>query len=337
MAHFPKPWFRPSRNIWYVEIDGKQHNLGSDKDAAFRKYHTLMAAPKPAPPPPSDAVAAVCDRFLDWVQKHQAPDTYRWYKDRLQAFLDHAPKGLLVRDLKPFHVQEWIDPMPHKSGTKRNYVRAINRALLWAEEQGYIDRSPIAHLKKPAGGKRDNVISPDEHGQIRLLARSQEFRDLCDFCFLTGARCAEALAVEVRHLDLDNHRIVFPIDEEKMERAPRIIYLNDEAEAIIRRLAAQQLAGHLFRNTKGRPWVPDATNCQFRFLAKKIGKKYCLTDYRHSLATRLLSQGVDALTVSILLGHADPSMLARVYQHINHEHNYLLAAMRKASPVGASA
>lgn len=337
--HFPKPWFRPSRNTWYVQVNGKQINLGSDEKEAFRKYHEMMARPT-APPPPvaADSVAVILDRFLDWVKEHRAPDTFQWYEYRLQKFLDFIPKGLLVSELKPFHVQEWIDGMKkRKSGTKRNCVRAVKRAMIWAEEQGYILRSPIARLRQPGAGKRDNVISPNDHDKILTLTRDQNFRDLCHFCFLTGSRCAEALAIEDRHLDLANHRIVFPVDEEKMERIPRIIYLNEEAEKIVKRNATRFPEGKIFRNTRGRAWHPDATNCRFRYLAKKIGRKVCLTDYRHSLATRLLSQGVDALTVSILLGHADPSMLARVYAHINHEHSYLLEAMRKANHVSASA
>ena len=341
MAHFPKPWFRASRGLWYVQLHGEQVNLGPDKDAAFRRYHEIMASPPQpvvAPPPASERLAVLFDRFLEWVEKNQAPDTYQWYHYRLQLFLDAVPKGLTVTQLKPFHVQQWIDAMTDsKSGTKRNCVRAVKRALKWCEEQGYIERSPIAYFKKPAAGKRDNVITPETHGSILRLTRDKNFRDLCHFCFLTGSRCAEALAIEARHLDLSNHRVIFPPDEEKMERAPRIIYLCDEAEDIVRRWAEKNPAGMIFRNTQGREWHPDATNCRFRYLAKKIGQKVCLTDYRHSLATRLLTQGVDALTVSILLGHADVSMLAKVYQHVNHEHSYLLEAVRKANPASASA
>jgi macrodomain Ter protein organizer (MatP/YcbG family) len=40
-----------------------------------------------------------------------------------------AVKELTVAHLKPFRVQEWIDAMPHASGTMRNYVRAVKRAL----------------------------------------------------------------------------------------------------------------------------------------------------------------------------------------------------------------
>ena len=330
--HFPKPWFRPSRKTWFVQLNGKQVNLGTDKDAAFRRYHELMAtADKPIPPAPTDSVLAICQKFVDWVKTHLAPDTHRWYKDRLDAFLNAVPHDLTVDQLRPYHVQEWVDAMPHKSGTKRNYVRAVKRAMLWAEEQGYILRSPIVHMKQPAGGRRDNVIAPKEHKTILKLTKDGNFRDLCDFCFLTGARCAEAIAIEKRHLDLDNHRVMFPVEEEKMERIPRIIYLDTRAEKILKRLALKHPDGALFRNTDGLPWTPDATNCRFRTLAEKIGRKVCLTDYRHSMATRLLTAGVDGLTVSILLGHSDVSTLAKVYQHVNHEHGYLLEAMKKAN------
>ena len=47
MPRFPKPFFRDDRGLWYVQIEGKQHNLGRDKGEAFRRYHLLMQAPKP--------------------------------------------------------------------------------------------------------------------------------------------------------------------------------------------------------------------------------------------------------------------------------------------------
>jgi hypothetical protein len=35
MPHYPKPFFRKSRGLWYVQIDGKQHNLGPHQADAF--------------------------------------------------------------------------------------------------------------------------------------------------------------------------------------------------------------------------------------------------------------------------------------------------------------
>ena len=46
MSHYPKPFFRPGRRLWYVQIQGKQINLGPDEAEALRRYHELMATPK---------------------------------------------------------------------------------------------------------------------------------------------------------------------------------------------------------------------------------------------------------------------------------------------------
>ena len=128
MPHFPKPWFRKNRG-WYVTLDGRQVPLGPDQDEAFRTYPHLMAeAPKATPAPVTDdsiLVRMLFDHFQEWVKKHLALDSDRWYRDRLQAFLDFKTEEFTdwhpaVAQLKPFHVQEWIDAMPHKSGTKRN-------------------------------------------------------------------------------------------------------------------------------------------------------------------------------------------------------------------------
>ena len=47
------------------------------------------------------------------------------------------PVDLTLDQLKPFHVQRWIDRyLALSDGTKRNYCRTIQRAMAWAEEQG---------------------------------------------------------------------------------------------------------------------------------------------------------------------------------------------------------
>ena len=297
---------------------------------------------------------------------------------------------LLTKELKPIHVQQWIDGYGHlSSGSKRNHARAIVRCMAWAEEQGIIDRSPIARFKKPKGGVRQTVIAPEEYAAILDLIPSEPFRDLVAFAWETGARATECLAIEKRHVDLPAHRIVFPVEEEKMQRMPRIIYLTDAAEQIVRRLVLRHPEGPIFRNTNGLAWNTEAVNCAFVALRIRIGlrvmkaegftlsddevqrkiatlqsdhkvkgktvrktavelrkeakkklrnaaacartRKLCLTAFRHSFCHRLLKSGVDALTVSVLMGHADPSMIAKVYSHLSHAPQYLRDALQKAA------
>jgi integrase len=65
--------------------------------------------------------------------------------------------------------------------------------------------------------------------------------------------------------------------------------------------------------------------------ACEFAPRYSLYALRHSFATIALQKGIDSLTVAILLGHEDPSTLARVYQHLNHNPKHLLEEMRKAT------
>ncbi len=50
--------------------------------------------------------------------------------------------------------------------------------MRWAEEQGYIDRSPIAHMKKPTCGRKEQVVSPEQYQALLARYKDQEFKDL---------------------------------------------------------------------------------------------------------------------------------------------------------------
>lgn len=58
---------------------------------------------------------------------------------------------LTTEQLKPFHVQEWVDgKISWSGGMKRGALIAVQRAFNWAVRSGHLDRSPVAHLEKPA-------------------------------------------------------------------------------------------------------------------------------------------------------------------------------------------
>lgn len=383
MPQFPKPFYRASRLLWYVQIDGKQINLGPDKQQAFDRYHKLMQGRLRGVQ--DEAVVAVLDAFLDWAQQNNAPRTYDWYQRHIQEFVRFIPAELRVSQLTPNHFTRLFADRPRWSSTTRNSVcRAVQRAFNWAEEQQLIERSPIARMKKPRCKRREVVISQAEFDHLLELTKGKNFRELLVTAWETGARPQELTRVEARHVDLANERWVFPIEESKGKRMPRIVYLSDVVLHITRKLILRHPQGPLFRNEKGEPWNQHSLACGFgrlkialgfermkelgitldrppRFNAEKVplarraaakaeqekklyerrkalwklarqhGRKYCLYHFRHSWATRALQRGLDPLTVAILMGHSDPSMLAKVYQHIAHDPAYMRAAARKAT------
>ena len=390
MSHYPKPFFRKSRRLWYVQLDGRQINLGPDREQAFRQYHELMARPRPVVRQPQAAqlLLVLCDAFLDWVLKHRSAATFEWYRARLQRFISLHP-DLHVAELKPYHVQQWVDAYPnHSAATKRNNIRAVKRCLTWAMQQGYVDTNPIAHLPAPSAGRREMVVEPDEFTKLLSFVDDEAFRNLLIVTYETGCRPQESTRVEARHVDLARSRWVFSTAESKTKGMPRVVYLPEAAAAITAKLVAVHPIGRLFRNSSGRPWTKDALGCAFDRLQVRMGKsemkrrreavderhvaayaetlrkhktikgavheksrsellcearrkltqrkarefapRYSLYAFRHSWATNALVKGVDSLTVAILLGHRDASMLARVYAHLSHRPDHLLAEARRA-------
>ncbi len=42
-----QPFFRESKNGWYLQLGRRQVSLGKDKKKAWKRYHEIMAANKP--------------------------------------------------------------------------------------------------------------------------------------------------------------------------------------------------------------------------------------------------------------------------------------------------
>jgi integrase len=59
-------------------------------------------------------------------------------------------------------------------------------------------------MRKPAGGRRELVVSPEEFRTIMEKSRNREFRNLLIVTWETGCRPQESLRVEARHVDLVN-------------------------------------------------------------------------------------------------------------------------------------
>jgi integrase len=381
---FPRPWFRKGRG-WYVTLGGQQTFLDADREQALARYHQLMQQPRERRAVVAESVVAIVDAFLDWCHKHRTADTYEWYRYRLELFC-RTVTDLRVADLKPYHVQRWIDSTTWESGGKRNAMRAVQRAMRWAEEQGLIDRSPVAHLRKPPGGKREQVISADEWRDLLSLVPDSNFRDLLELHWETGCRPQESLIVTARNVDVLNSRWVFPQSESKTNM-PRVVYLTDKAMEITRRRMADRPVGPLLTNSNGETWTTDAVNCVFGRIRIRMGKrvmktrgikldeqqiaafiktlaptriiagqeirksasdlreearrkiasriatrlapKYCLYVIRHTWINRMLTSGVDALTVAILAGHCDAGTIAKTYQHLSLNPTHLLNQVRR--------
>jgi integrase/recombinase XerD len=337
-----RPYFRAFDGWWYIQIrvgaKRRQVKLAkgkSNRQPAHDRWHELMAHKrKPeriVATVDSDSVKAALDCFLVFVHREQAATTAAWYQNFLDSFAETIPDTLSVDALVPGHVTEWLATKPKWSkSTKSCAVRAIRRAFRWLTDEGKIRGYPLRGLKASRQKHREVVVSPETFKAI-LEASDESFGRLLRFIRATGCRPQEARTIEKRHVDLTLRRIVFAVSESKGQEHPRVIYLNDEAHAIIQELSRKHPTGMLFLNSRDKPWTRNAIRCRFRRLDEAVGGRFCAYHLRHTFATESLKR-MDAVAVSVLMGHSDPATLLRNYQHLAQDPAYMLSLAKKATP-----
>jgi integrase len=264
------------------------------------------------------------DVFLDYVRLHRSPATHDWYEDYLRPFLEHVGPKLRVGNLTPAMVTVWIGKRyAGRSASCHNAAaRSVVRMCNWAVAEKIISHSPLVGFVKPAASRREVVCSPSQYDTI-LSHATGRLRDAVEFLWQTGCR-----PFELRHLEakyVDDRKVVFPVNKSKGGKRRRVIYLDDVAAAIVARLSAEFPDGPIFRNSRGKPWHKDALTNAFGRLRDKA-KIPSITPYalRHAFATEALKRGTDTTTVGVLLGHANPNMVAKVYQHLAEDDDYML-------------
>ena len=339
MPRDPKPWFRKDRDAWFVTINGRRYNLGPERNAAFDRFYDMMLhGGEVQPAAEAISVFTLFDQFLEWTLAQRAPRTYEWYREFLRAFAKDLKEDRPAARIKPVDIVRWIARNPRWSPShQRSCIRAVQRAFRWGHKIGILDSNPIHYIEKPAAQRREEIVTPEEYPTVLENIRSAQFRDLITAAWETGARPQELRRVEVRHVDLANQRWVFPPREAKIKTRHRIIYLNSEALRLTREALQLVKEGPLFRNSRGVPWHPHAVGCQFTKLKKRFGRRLCLYVFRHSFATRMLVAGVDPMTVATLLGHADTSMLGKIYQHLCQRPDHLLTQLSRGTSPAVSA
>jgi integrase len=104
-----------------------------------------------------------------------------------------------------------------------------------------------------------------------------------------------------------------------------VIYLTEAALEIAQRRIKDYPSGALFRNSRAKPLARNAIRCRFR----RYGKGLCATLLRHTFVTEGLIAGIDSVSMAVLCGHSDPSMVAKQYQHLAENPKYLKELLKK--------
>lgn len=161
---------------------------------------------------------------------------------------------------------------------------------------------------------------------------------------ITGARRGEILGLKWDKVEFDKNRIYICNnvlyapdkgiyeDTPKTEKSKRYVTLPNEtmnelkkykqyqAQEYFKNGIPQNINGFVFAQIDGSPMHPDSVTDYLN----KFSKKYDLPHinahaFRHTMASMLYFNGVDSVSISKRLGHAQVSTTANIYAHIMEE------------------
>lgn len=314
-----KPWLRSQNRSWYVTIRGKKVNLGPDKAAAFKKWHELKASGREAT---DISLKDAVDFYLGSLGGCSA-ETRDVASRHLDGFLAHAG-NLKCSKLRPHHWASYAETKEWAPSTLRTAIAKIRACLNYCVEMGKLDehRFKIPKRDMPRYERRTDPATPEEQAAIEAAA-SPHFRDFLRALRLSGMRPGEAASARIEHFKPEESILLV---RNKTARSTgevyRSVYLSAELKAHTLRCIGDRAEGLIWPNAHGRPWIRSTYDAMLRRLCDKIGLRRGITlyGYRGRYVTSALEKGIDAISVSELVGHRSLDMVKMHYASLGKEH-----------------
>lgn len=266
-------------------------------------------------------------------QKNQVKDsTYNGYRKIVDGQLIPWFGTLMLSALRKKDVRDKLEPHVASNKTLANIQSVLRKALHDAVEDEVIETNPLAgwcYSKKEAPKGKDDIdpFTKDEQALI-LQHMAGQGRNLVQFAFWTGLRTSELVALEWRDVDLVRGVVVVSramTQQSKGAEGPKTESGRREVKllsAALEALASQKqhtwLKGEeVFQNPNtGERWAGDQPirKTLWMWAIKKSGVRYRYPyQTRHTYASMMLSAGEHPMWVASQMGHADWTMIAKVY------------------------
>jgi integrase len=219
-------------------------------------------------------------------------------KPKKSDYIHNGYDQLPVDQLKPFHIDTWLQKHPSWKGGRRTKIQAVKRALNYAAKGGLIAVNPIKGYHTPKQNARTTYITPEQEIEL-LTSANAAFAMAIKVLIRTGARPGcEFAKLTAKHVKDHGERMewVFQVDESKTKKL-RVIRITDpEIIGIVREQIAKHPRGPIFRCGNGHSiWTRDYLSQRFTRLRKKLQKRgvefdrdCCLYSCRHTYAKRIL-------------------------------------------------
>lgn len=299
--------------------------------------------------------AAYCDYCINLKEERGVKTTtvtlYRSLASRLiYPYLGH----IKIRELKPQHLNDLYREISkdgmHKNGGKLSgktileVHRVLHTVLDQAVKECLIPFNPADRVEPPKKNKSDPVYYQPEDVTAILNALDEEgeqWHMLVLLLLVSGCRRGEALGLKWEDVDFEYNRIYICrnvlytkergvyVDTPKTKNSVRYISIPADTMAELRHHKAWQASerlrlgayyenqGYLFTQDNGKPLHPTSVTKWLTKFSKRHNLPHLNAHgFRHTMASMLIYNGVDPVTVSHRLGHDQVSTTTNIYSHM---------------------
>jgi integrase len=288
----------------------------------------------------------------DWAANNLSPKTW----ERFSQLIEHQVRPHLdmpLQKVRAVHLNELYSKLlrngrvgggPLSAKSVGHVHRCLHRALGFAASWGLITQNPVALVHPPRVQQAEIEILRENEVEAMLTSLRNRNALFCTIAIValgSGLRRGELCALRWGSIDLDGRilRVTESLEQTlkglrfktpKTKHGLRTMTLPasviSELRTHWRTQNEQRLALGIGRSTPqdlvfpawdGRPLMPNTLSREWsRTMTAIGGRQISLHALRHTHASSLIAAGVDILTVSRRLGHANPTITLGVYGHL---------------------
>ena len=243
-----------------------------------------------------------------------------------------------------FKVEKNMEPLADK--TILEHHRLISTILTQAEKEMLVPYNAAAKATPPRTTKKDPTYFQPETISAILEALESEplkWRLITHLLIVTGCRRGEIMGLKWEKVDFENSRVKIDralvsskskgVFEESTKTSDiRYLALPRETMDLLRQHKREQLrlqlangdrwlhTGYVFTQDNGDHMNPDSITGWLKDFSTRHGLPHINPHaFRHTVASVLLANGTDIVTVSKQLGHASITTTENFYSHIIEE------------------
>ena len=243
-----------------------------------------------------------------------------------------------------FKVEKNMEPLADK--TILEHHRLISTILAQAEKEMLVPYNAAAKATPPRTTKKDpNYFQPETISAILEALESEplKWRLITHLLIVTGCRRGEIMGLKWEKVDFENSRVKIDralvsskskgVFEESTKTSDiRHLALPRETMDLLRQHKREQLrlqlangdrwlhTGYVFTQDNGDHMNPDSITGWLKDFSTRHGLPHINPHaFRHTVASVLLANGTDIVTVSKQLGHASITTTESFYSHIIEE------------------